>query len=70
MSVEGRRLLSQEDSPGWFQSDHSYWRRLWNHPSRDPLRDPAALLTQEGNFPDLKIAGFLQVLDPMVVFAP
>jgi hypothetical protein len=21
-----------------------------NHPSRDPLRDPAALLTQEGNF--------------------
>jgi len=21
---------------------------LWNHPSRDPLRDPAALLTQEG----------------------
>jgi hypothetical protein len=22
---------------------------LRNHPSRDPLRDPAALLTQEGN---------------------
>jgi hypothetical protein len=22
---------------------------LWNHPSRDPLRDPAALLTKEGN---------------------
>ena len=25
---------------GWFH---------WSHPSRDPLRDPAALLTQEGN---------------------
>jgi hypothetical protein len=23
--------------------------RNGNHPSRDPLRDPAALLTQEGN---------------------
>jgi len=22
---------------------------LWNHPSRDPLRDPAALLTKEGS---------------------
>jgi len=21
----------------------------WNHPSRDPLRDPAALLTKEGS---------------------
>ena len=25
--------------------------RLRNHPPRDPLRDPAALLTEEGNFP-------------------
>jgi hypothetical protein len=23
---------------------------LWNHPPRDPLRDPATLLSQEGNF--------------------
>jgi len=26
-------------------------RRYGNHPSRDPLRDPAALLTQEGSLP-------------------
>ena len=28
---------------------HLYPRSLRNHPSRDTLRDPAALLTQEGN---------------------
>jgi hypothetical protein len=45
-------LLSQEgwrEAPGWFQCrQFSKWPH-WNHPSRDPLRDPAALLTQEGN---------------------
>jgi 5-methyltetrahydrofolate--homocysteine methyltransferase len=46
-------LLSQEgwrEAPGWFRSDHLSRWRFGNHPSRDPLRDPAALLTQEGNF--------------------
>src|SRR6188768_1347079 len=38
-----------EGAPGWFQSGKPERRRFWNHPSRDPLRDPAALLTQEGN---------------------
>jgi hypothetical protein len=28
--------------------------QLGNHPPRDPLRDPAALLTQEGNSLPLK----------------
>jgi len=27
-----------------------------NHPSRDPLRDPAALLTQEGTVPTLTVS--------------
>jgi hypothetical protein len=35
---------------GWFQSGAIEVWSLWNHPPRDPLRDPAALLTQEGHF--------------------
>jgi hypothetical protein len=45
-------LLSQEgwrEAPEWFQSCNLASWRLRNHPSRDPLRDPAALLTQEGS---------------------
>jgi hypothetical protein len=34
---------------GWFLREPFVNARLWNHPSRDTLRDPAALLTQEGN---------------------
>jgi hypothetical protein len=34
---------------GWFQHRNTYKWIRWNHPQRDPLRDPAAL-TQEGNF--------------------
>jgi hypothetical protein len=44
-------LLSEEgwpEGPGWFQSDNPEDWQLRNHPSRDALRDPAALLTQEG----------------------
>ena len=44
-------LLSQE---GWREApgdSRAETLRLWNHSSRDPLRDPAALLTQEGSFP-------------------
>jgi hypothetical protein len=33
---------------GWFPKRHTDKWFLWNHPSRDPLRDPAALLTEEG----------------------
>ena len=29
---------------GWFPKRCSHKWFLWNHPSRDPLRDPAALL--------------------------
>jgi hypothetical protein len=52
-SSEKIPLLSQEgwrEAPGWFQSGHAAGWQLRNHPSRDPLRDPAALLTQEGSF--------------------
>jgi len=48
-------LLSQERwpikrwAPGWFQSANPQDGPNGNHPSRDALRDPAALLTQEGN---------------------
>ena len=45
-------LLSEEgwrEAPGWFQNDNLEGWWLWNHPSRDALRDPAALLTEEGN---------------------
>jgi hypothetical protein len=52
LAVKGNPLLSQEgwrEAPGWFQSGNVENWRLWNHPSRDPLRDPAALLTQEGS---------------------
>ena len=47
-------LLSQEgwrEAPGWFQSRNPEGIWFRNHPSRDPLRDPAALLTQEGSLP-------------------
>jgi len=39
-------LLSQE---GWPIKRWAPGCSFGNHPSRDPLRDPAALLTQEGN---------------------
>ena len=32
--------------PGWFQSDNPTGWRLWNHASRDPLRDHDALTTE------------------------
>ena len=51
LEERGIPLLSQEgwrEAPGWFQSANPEGWRLRNHPSRDPLRDPAALLTQEG----------------------
>ena len=57
-------LLSQEgwrEAPGWFQSDNPASCRFRNHPSRDSLRDPAAL-TQEGGFPFfqfIRVSGFL-----------
>ena len=33
--------------------------RFGNHPSRDSLRDPAALLSQEGNSPAFTVASIL-----------
>jgi hypothetical protein len=51
-------LLSQEGSMietksrscgGWFPKLHTDKWFLWNLPPRDPLRDPAALLTEEGH---------------------
>jgi hypothetical protein len=50
--IEQSPLLRQEgwrEAPGWFQGGNAENWRFWNHPSRDPLRDPAALLTPEGN---------------------
>ena len=53
-------MIAKRSCEGWFQrrsvstlvlsscSFISAGFLLWNHPSRDPLRDPAALLTQEG----------------------
>jgi len=34
---------------GWFPMRRTEKWPGWNHPSRDPLRDPAALLTKEGS---------------------
>jgi hypothetical protein len=51
LECEETPLLSQEgwpEGPGWFQRNDSSVFGKWNHPPRDPLRDPAALLTQEG----------------------
>jgi len=53
LEERGIPLLNQEgwrEAPRWFQSGNLASWQLWNHPSRDPLRDPAALLTQEGSF--------------------
>jgi hypothetical protein len=52
LSEEGRR-----EAPGWFHSGNLENRRFGNHPSRDPLRDPAAL-TQEGNLIQARIILF------------
>jgi hypothetical protein len=52
--IEGERNSPPESggvarSAGVVPKRHFAVWQLWNHPSRDPLRDPAALLTQEGN---------------------
>jgi hypothetical protein len=44
LSQEGS-VIAKQSHEGWFQSGNPERWRFWNHPPRDPLRDPAALLT-------------------------
>ena len=43
---------------GWFLKRHPAKWFHWNLPSRDPLRDPAALLTEEGHIYACSRPGF------------